>query len=198
MLTAPPPPLKRGGDGVAIVVVLVFALGGGLLLGEVFLGARRSRRAARERLRDERGAAIIETVLVLPILIGILMATMAFGMGAIAKAIVTNAARDSARLAAIECGQGNSNWFSDAEGAAQAALAHGLYVGTLAGAPQTYGAWDFQASCSAPGQPGGAVTVVLTYEEINLFPPIASLLAPGSGPGSKVFNLQAAAVFPEE
>ena len=180
-----------------MVLVVLFALAG-LLLGEVVVGARRARRAVREHLRDERGAAVVETVLVLPLLIAFLMATMAFGMGAIAKAVVTNAARDSARLAAIECGQGNANWFSDAEGAAQAALGHGLYVRVLTGAPQSYGAWDFQASCSAPGQPGGAVTVVLTYEEINLFPPIASLLAPGSGPGSRVFNLQAAAVFPEE
>jgi len=185
-----------------VAVALVFAVAGGLLVGEVLLEARRSRRAAGRRLkalcRDERGAAVVETVLVLPLLIGILMATIAFGMGAVAKAIVTNAARDSARLAAIECGQGNANWFGDAEAAAQTALGHGLYVRLPTPTPRHYGDWDFQASCSTPGSPGGAVDVVLTYEEINLFPPIASLLSPGSGAGSRVFRLQAGAVFPEE
>ena len=146
----------------------------------------------------ERGAAVVEMVLVLPLLIGILMATVAFGMGTIAKAVVTNAVRDSARLASIECGQGDANWFADALSAARSALGRGLRVGALTATPHNYGDWDFAASCSTPGQPGGAATVVLTYEEINLFPPIASLLAPGSGPGSQVFHLQAAAVFPEE
>lgn len=152
----------------------------------------------RSAWQDEHGASVVETVLVLPLLIGLLMATMAFGMGAIAKSVVTNATRDSARQAAIECGQGNANWLADAESTAATALGHGLYVGTLTSTPTNYGDWNFQASCATPGKPGGAVTVVLTYEEVNLFPPIASFLSPGAGAGSKVFNLQAGAVFPEE
>jgi len=147
---------------------------------------------------DTRGAAVLETVLVLPLLIGLLMATLAFGLGAVAKAVVTNAARDSARLAAIECGQGDANWFADASAAAREALAHGLYVGTLTATPIAYGDWEFQAACSTPGRPGGTVTVLLTYQEIDLFPPVAALISPGSGPGRRAFTLRAGAVFPEE
>ena len=148
--------------------------------------------------RGERGAAIVETVLVLPLLIGLLMATVSFGMGTVAKAVVTNAARDSARLAAIECGQGVSSWYADAENAAASALGRGLYVGALTATPTQYGQWDFSAYCSTPGQVGGVASVTVTYEEINLFPPLNSFISPGAGPGSKVFNLQASAQFPEE
>lgn len=150
----------------------------------------------------ERGAAIIETVLVLPLLIAVLMATMAFGMATVAKAVVTNAARDSARLAAIECGQGLASWWSDAQAAAASALAHGLRVGAETATPRTYGQWGFTASCTDPGVPGGMTTVVLTYAEVNLFPPLAALLGGGdraeTGAGGRVFRLQAAAQFPEE
>ena len=146
----------------------------------------------------ERGAAIVETVLVLPLLIGLLMATVSFGMGTVAKAVVTNAARDSARLVAIECGQGVASWYGDAERAAAAALGRGLYVGALTAAPTQYGQWDFSAYCSAPGQVGGLAAATVTFEEINLFPPLNAFLSPGAGPGSRVFNLQASAQFPEE
>ena len=146
----------------------------------------------------EVGAAAIETALVLPLLIAILMATLALGIGAVAKAVVTNAARDSGRLAAIECGEGIAQWYQDAEASAQSALAHGLLVRRLTAQPNAYGDWDFQATCSTPGQPGGVVGVLITYDEVNLFPPVGALLAAGGGVGSRVFRLQAAAEYPEE
>ncbi len=145
-----------------------------------------------------RGAALVETVLVLPLLIAVLMATMSFGLAAVAKAVVTNAARASARLAAIECGQGVAAWWSDAEGEARSALARGLWVGAETPQPQTYGEWSFQATCSDPGVPGGTAAVTLTYAEVNLFPPLAALLGAASAASGRVFSLEAGAVFPEE
>ena len=150
------------------------------------------------RTRGEVGAAAVETALVLPLLIAILMATLALGIGATAKAIVTNAARDSGRLAAIECGEGIAQWYQDAQGAASSALSHGLLVRRLTNQPESYGDWSFQATCSAPGQPGGLATVLVTYDEVNLFPPVGAFLSAGSGPGSRIFRLQAAAEYPEE
>ncbi len=144
----------------------------------------------------EDGAALVETVLVLPLLIAVLMATMAFGLAAVAKAVVTNAARASARLAAIECGQGVASWWADAEASARAALGRGLVVGSLTAAPSAYGQWSFQATCSDPGVPGGTAAVVLTYAEVDLFPPLGSLL--GGRSAGPVFRLQAGAEFPEE
>lgn len=156
------------------------------------------RRVFRRRACGEKGAAVLETVLVLPILIALLMATVAFGMGAVAKAILINAVRDSARLAAIECGQGVVNWYGDALAAASAALGHGLYLGALTTSPASYGEWSFQASCTPPATVGGSVYVQLVYDEVDLFPPLGALLASGGALGGRVFRLEAAAAFPEE
>lgn len=154
--------------------------------------------ALRFHLQRDMGAAAIETALVLPLLIAILLATLALGLGAIAKAVVTNAARDSGRLAAIECGEGLAQWYQDAEAAAASALSHGLSVQRLTIQPQSYGDWSFQATCSAPGQPGGLTTVLISYDEVNLFPPLGAVLGSGGGAASRVFRLQAAAEYPEE
>ena len=147
--------------------------------------------------RGERGAAVVETVLVLPLLLALMFATVGFGVAAVAKAVVTNAARDSARLAAIECGQGNAAWRTDAADAAQEALGRGLSVGQRSASPDAYGQWEFLATCPEPGVPGDPVSVDLTYDEVNLFPPLAVLLGRGSAI-RPYFTLRASAVFPEE
>lgn len=147
--------------------------------------------------RDERGAAVVETVLVLPLLLALMLATVGFGVAAVAKAVVTNAVRDSARLAAIECGQGNAAWWTDAAQSAAEALRRGLSVGPRTVSPHAYGQWAFEAFCPDPGTPGDPVTVDLTYDEVNLFPPLAGML--GGGPAIRpYFTLHASAVFPEE
>jgi len=146
-------------------------------------------------LRQERGASVVETVLVLPLLIGVLMATLAFGMAAVAKAVVTDAARDAGRLAAIECGEGDPAWLADAQAAAAADLGHGLYLGALTATPAAYGQWSFQASCSAPGQAGGMAEVEIGYAEADLFPPLLHGIPTTSG---EVVRLSAGADFPEE
>jgi Flp pilus assembly protein TadG len=146
--------------------------------------------------RAERGAAVVETVLVLPLLIAVVMATVAFATGAVAKAVVTNAARASARVASIECGQADAAWYADAQAAARAALGRGLTVGALVAEPVAPGEWSFAATCNPPGQPGGLVTVAITYDEVDIFPPVGVLL--GGRPLSPVFTLHAGAEFPEE
>lgn len=152
----------------------------------------------RCRLRAEAGASVIETVLVLPILIAVLMATVAFGLAAVAKAVVTDAARDAARLAAIECGQGDPAWQADAMAAAATDLGHGLRVGPVMARPNRYGEWSFVASCSSPGQAGGTAEVVITYAEVDLFPPLLSVVIPSGPSGAPILLLQAGADFPEE
>ncbi len=146
----------------------------------------------------ERGAAVVETVLILPLLIALLLATVALAMAAIAKALVTNAARDAARVVAIECGQGDPGWYVDAQAAAVTALASGLPVGSASAAPARPGEWAFQAWCPQPGQAGAPSGASVTYAEINLFPPLAPLLSPGAAPGPRVFVLEGNAIFPEE
>ncbi len=147
---------------------------------------------------DERGAAVVETVLVLPLLIALLMATVSLGTAAVDKAVVANAARDAARVASIECGQGDAQWYADALQAAQGALAGALPLGSLVARPQQSGQWSFSASCPDAGTPGIPVAVAVGYAAVNLFPPLAPLLAPGAAAGPAAFLLAEQAVFPEE
>lgn len=146
----------------------------------------------------ERGAAVIETILVLPLLIGLLMATVALASAAVAKAVVVNAVRDSARVASIECGQGDANWYGDALAAARGALTGALPLGAVVAAPRRPGQWSFAASCADPGVAGPPAAVIVQYAAANLFPPLAPLLDPGSRAGPAAFVLTERAVFPEE
>ena len=147
---------------------------------------------------DERGAAVVETILVLPLLIALLMATVALASAAVAKAVVVNAVRDSARVVSIECGQGDASWYGDALAAARGALAGVLPLGARVAEPLRPGQWSFAASCAVPGVPGPPAAVVIRYAAANLFPPLAPLLEPGSRAGPAAFLLTERAVFPEE
>lgn len=146
----------------------------------------------------ERGAAVVETILVLPLLIALLLATVSLASAAVAKAVVVNAARDAARVVSIECGQGDGGWYGDALAAARDALAGALPLGAQVPLPRQPGQWRFAASCAQPGVPGPPAAVTIGYAAANLFPPLAPLLSPGSPVGPAAFLLSERAVFPEE
>jgi len=147
---------------------------------------------------SESAAALVEMILVLPLLLGLILGALALSMAEIAQAVVIGAARDAGRLASIECGQGNPAWWSDAEASAHQALA-GLYVtASPTPDPVRYGQWAFSASCPVQGTPGILVTVAIVYEEVDLFPPATTLLDPQSPAMSTAFRLQSVAEFPAE
>lgn len=151
----------------------------------------------RRGVRSEQGSAIVEMILVLPLLLALIFGSLALAMGAIAKAVVENAARDAGRVASIECGQDNPNWQQDAQNAALDGLDQGLHVdGRPSVDPVRYGQWSFMATCPVLGTPGVPVTTVITYDEVNVFPPASALL--GAPAMSRVFRLQAAVQFPAE
>ncbi len=151
----------------------------------------------KQGVRNEQGSAIVEMILVLPLLLALIFGSLALAMGAIAKAVVENAARDAGRVASIECGQDNPDWQQDAQVAAWNGLDRGLHVdGRPSVNPAQYGQWSFTASCPVLGTPGVPVTTVITYDEVNLFPPTSALL--GAPEMSRVFRLQAAVQFPAE
>lgn len=155
-------------------------------------------RATAIRVTGESGSAILEMVLVLPLLLGLIFGALALSMGAIAQAVVTGAARDAGRVASIECGQGEASWWQDAESAAHRALS-GLHVsGVPSKAPSRSGQWGFSADCPVVGTPGVPVSVVVVYEEVDLFPPATALLSPGSPEMSHAFHLVGLAQFPAE
>lgn len=76
------------------------------------------------RRRGERGAITVEALIWLPLLLYVAMMTLDFGMVMTAKTIVTEAARESARYAAVTpgCPSANEVWNAAANQVISAAL----------------------------------------------------------------------------
>jgi len=74
-------------------------------------------------LKEERGQAMVEFALILPILILILCAIMDFGWIFFNKILVSNAAREAARYTAIHINDNSAFDSADTEAARTAALA---------------------------------------------------------------------------
>ena len=136
------------------------------------MGLRKLWPAACRRARDERGQATLEFLLVLGALLGITVGGIALSYGFLANSVVVAAARDSARLLAIECGDGDPSAASDAQNAALTDLRDGQQTitfgptGAAISSPSP-GLWDFSASCT-----GTQATTVVTYDAPSLFPGI--------------------------
>ena len=147
--------------------------------------------------RFRRGNATIEFLILFPIFIGALFLAMAFALAALARAEVSVAARAGARVAAIECGQGNSSWAADAQAAAVNDLRQGgLPLTTEVVNPTQAGDWYVGSDCSSFGQAGGIAAVQVQYAVRNLFPGFGALLGGTAGTGA--WSLNQVASLPTE
>lgn len=72
-----------------------------LVATRAFANARPERRAWRTRLRSERGAELVEFALTLPMLLLITLGIFDFGLLFQQYQVITNAAREGARMAAL-------------------------------------------------------------------------------------------------
>ncbi len=147
------------------------------------------------RLRDRRGQAMMEFVLILGGLLGITFGGISLSYGFMAKSVVVAAARDAARTLAIDCGAGNPTAYGDAEAAAYADLRAGQTVvdqtgGATAPSPPTQGAWGFSASCS-----GSLATATVYYDAPTMFP---GILASAGVKNANTFQESATVSFPVE
>ncbi|MEO6198238.1 MAG: TadE/TadG family type IV pilus assembly protein [Dehalococcoidia bacterium] len=112
--------------------------------------------------KDERGQAVAEFAMIVPIFLLLVFAIVDFGMGFHAWITVTNAAREGARLGAVG---GSSIEISDEVYATSATLdAAQLSV----------------IVTNAEGNPGGSVTVDVTYD-YQLITPLSSVMGLVSG-----------------
>jgi Flp pilus assembly protein TadG len=123
------------------------------------------------RWRDERGAELIELMLVLPILLLIVAAIMDFGVLFMRYEVVTNAAREGARIAILP-------GYGDAD--VQARVADYLAAGGLTDTPTTT-----VTSAVVEISPGGptvnVVTVTVSYtHQYLLLGPVAGLVGGGA------------------
>jgi Flp pilus assembly protein TadG len=106
--------------------------------------------------RDERGQATVELALLLPIVAVLLLGTLQVALIARDQVLVTHAAREAARVAAVDPGPG-------------APLA-----AALAAAPLDRDRLKVQVSGRGPA--GSRVTVVVTYRALTRVPIIGALL----------------------
>ena len=147
--------------------------------------------------RFRRGDVTVEFLILFPILLGTFFVAIGFGLAALTRAEVAAAARSAARVAAIECGQGDSTWAANATQAALTQLAQGgLRLGSEVPDPTQAGDWYVGTYCSSFGQTGGIATVQVQYAVLNLFPQFGSLEAGAGEAGA--WRLNQVASFPTE
>lgn len=147
--------------------------------------------------RFRRGDATIEFLILFPLFIGALFLGIAFALAALARAEVSVAARAGARVAAIECGQGNAAWAADAQTAAVDDLQQGgLALASEVANPTQAGDWYVGSYCSSFGHAGGVAAVQVQYAARNVFPGFGALLGGKAGAGA--WRLTEVASFPTE
>lgn len=139
--------------------------------------------------RSERGAAIIETALTLPIVLLVCVGIFEFGRAYQTWQVMTNAAREGARVAVLP---------NPTAGAADARVRSYLQLGGLK-SDQTVGVavTNVQVSLGAAGN-ASASRVTVTYPfEFMMLGPIAQLVVPNSTAGGD-FNMTATSVMRNE
>ena len=106
----------------------------------------------RHRMKSERGAAIVEFALVVPILLALVMGIAEFGRAFFIHATMAGAAREGVRVMAL------ANPSSGGPGAATTAAQNSLTASGLSGLTITPG-----AACPASGATPANATVTITY-----------------------------------
>jgi Flp pilus assembly protein TadG len=141
-------------------------------------------------IRQERGAALIEAALVLPIMLLIAVGIFEFGRAYQVLEVLTNAAREGARVAVLP-------YTTDAD--AEARVRQFLQVGGL-DSDDTVNI-GFTATTVSMGAAGNAsaTRVTVTYPfSFMVFQPVARLVVSGSSIPGDVFNLTVASTMRDE
>lgn len=135
------------------------------------------------RLRNERGAALLETAVTLPLILLISVAIFEFGRAYQVQQVLTNAAREGARIAVLP-------GYTDAQ------------VNTVVRTYLTRGGLapvDPAITRTEPVGPGTASRVTINYPfNFIVLNPVARLVRPASTVGSGTLNMQASALMRNE
>ena len=130
-----------------------------------------------KRLRNERGAAIIETALTLPLVLLVCVGIFEFGRAYLTQQVMTNAAREGARVAVLP----NPTDSPDARVRAYLQLG-GLNSDSSVGVAVT----ATQVSLGTSGN-ASASTVTVTYPfSFMVLQPVAQLVVAGSMTGAPI------------
>ena len=130
------------------------------------------------RVRAERGVALIETAITLPLLLLVSVSIFEFGRAYQHWQVLTNAAREGARIAVLPA-------VNDA--AVTARVTEYLAAGHLSAPASATVAIDRQAEISIGSDPAAASTVTVSYPfEFIVLQPVAQLVVSGSTAGAPV------------
>lgn len=146
-------------------------------------------RRRRSRLADERGQALLETALTLPMVLLVAVGIFEFGRAYQTLQIVTNAAREGARVAIVPSGTPES---------ARSRVRGYLQSSHLANAAQTTVLVDQKASVSIGTGSASATIVTVSYPfSFMVLNPLANLVVRGSTLGAP-FSMTASAQMRNE
>ena len=141
------------------------------------------------RLKSERGAALLETALTLPLLLMVAVGIFEFGRAYQTWQVLTNAAREGARVAVLP---------NAATDAATARVAAYLRSGELSDAASATVAVTAEAIDIGGGTTAAGSRVTVTYPfEFIVMQPVARLLVSGSTVGAPL-TMTASAVMRNE
>jgi Flp pilus assembly protein TadG len=158
-----------------------------MLLQSADSGARQTSRAAsgwrRSRLANERGAALLEAAITLPLVLLVSVSIFEFGRAYQTYQVVTNAAREGARVAILP---GSS--VADV----QSRVVAYLRAGQLPDADRAAVAVNQNATVSIGATTAGASVVTVSYPfSFMMLNALATLVVGGSGTGEVPFALSA-------
>lgn len=149
-----------------------------------------TRRNSRSRLANERGQALLETAITLPLVLFVAVAIFEFGRGYQTLQVVTNAAREGARIAVLP---------SSTPADVQARVVTYLQDGQLANASQATVSINRKSTVAIGTGTASASTVTVAYPfSFMVINPIANLVVRGSTLGSAPFTINAFAKMRNE
>ncbi len=140
------------------------------------MATHKKRMARREDLRGTLGSQLLEFALVLPLLLALAIGVTDFGKAYNLKHIVTNAAREGARITAsnsvsnMNCSPNPCGIYAAADAVKQYMLNAGLSA----------------ASCITPSSPSSSGTLTWTYSCNGITLTIDRSIALAGGPGGSV------------
>ncbi len=141
------------------------------------------------RWRTDRGTALVEAAIIIPILLLIAAGIFEFGRAYQTWQVLTNAAREGARMSVLP--NGNAS-------AVEAGVRQYLQNGQLPLYASAGVTVDRAASVTVNGDPEAATQVTVTYPfTVMVLQPVARLVNPGSSIGN-VLTLTATAVMRNE
>jgi len=126
----------------------------------------------RRRARSERGQALLETAITLPVLLFVAVGIIEFGRAYQTWQVVTNAAREGARVAVLP---------GTADASVTTRVQDYLEAGQLTGASEATVAINRNNAISLGAGTASASSVVVSYPfEFMVLQPVANLVVTGS------------------